>query len=353
MEKIFIDLDKNSYYIYIEDGILNHIDNYIGNADKIMIITDSNVEKLYGDRLVKGLAGRESYKTIINPGESSKTLETVESILSDMLDLNFTRKSKIIALGGGVVGDIAGFCASIYMRGIEFIQVPTTLLAQVDSSVGGKTGVNLPKGKNMIGSFYQPQVVLIDVDTLKSLNNREIVSGLGEVIKYGLIWDREFLNEIKNSLKDILSLKEKTLKNIIKKSCKIKAEIVSKDEREIGIRKILNYGHTIGHALETITDYKLYSHGQAILIGMYYEASMAKNLNMIDSSYFKEIENIIQSLEISLDISRYSREELIDNMMGDKKNRDGKISFILPSGPGEVEERLLERGEVSWQIMKQ
>lgn len=347
MEKILIDLDIDSYYIYIGKRFLNYIDDYIGNIDKVMIVTDENVDSFYGEMITENLK-EETHKFIIESGESSKTLSTVERILSKMLELNFTRNSKIIALGGGVVGDIAGFVASIYMRGISFLQVPTTLLAQIDSSVGGKTGVNLPNGKNMIGSFYQAELVLIDTDTLKTLPRREIISGLGEIIKYGLIWDYEFLNYIENNLNDILNLKEDILKNIICKCCKIKAEIVSKDEKELGLRKILNYGHTIGHALETVSSYKRYSHGEAILIGMYYEGIMAKKLDLIGNDYLLKIQRIIESLDIDLDISVYPKELLLDNMMRDKKNKEGKISFIFPNGKASVKEVLLDRSEVNW-----
>lgn len=347
MEKVYVDLDRNSYYIHIGEGLLNYIDDYTENADKIMIIVDENVDSFYGKVVIESFV-KEAHKFIISPGERSKTFSNVEMILSKMLELNFTRNSKIIALGGGVVGDIAGFAASIYMRGISFLQVPTTLLSQVDSSVGGKTGVNLPNGKNIVGSFYQPEVVLIDTITLKTLPKREIISGLGEVIKYGIIWDYKFLNQIETDLDEILNLKEETLKDIISKCCKIKSEIVSKDEKEIGLRKILNYGHTIGHALETASDYKRYTHGEAVLIGMYYEALMAKGFDLIDDNYFLKIKRIITSLDIVFDISEYSKDILLDNMVRDKKNKEGKISFILPNGKGTVEEILLDRGEINW-----
>lgn len=348
MEKVFIDLDKESYSIYIDENLLSSLDAYVGQGDKIIIITDENVDRLYGKLLRDLLKERQVYTFAISPGEASKNFKTVENILSQMLEYNFTRKSKIIALGGGVVGDIAGFCASIYMRGISFLQVPTSLLAQVDSSVGGKTGVNLEKGKNMIGSFYQPENVIIDTSTLKTLPEKEIVSGLGEIIKYGIIWDYNFLEEIEESLESLMKVKDSTMKKIIKKCCMIKAEIVSQDEKELGIRKILNFGHTIGHALETATSYKTYTHGQAVLIGMYYEALMAKGFKMIDREYFNKIEKIIKETGINLDINKFSKEELLHNMTKDKKNKDGKISFILPNGPGSVEEVLLDRGEVKW-----
>lgn len=342
MEKVYIDLGVNSYYIHIGKDLLHSISDYIKGGDRYLLITDENVDKLYGDLVYKELEGKNLYKFIIKPGEQSKTLDTVEEILSSMIEIGLTRKSKIISLGGGVVGDIAGFCASIYMRGIPFIQIPTTLLSQVDSSVGGKTGVNMEKGKNMVGSFYQPEVVIIDTNTLKTMPHRGLISGIGEVIKYGIIWDYDFLNSINKNLDKILELEEEIIKKIIKSCCEIKAEIVSQDEKENGIRKILNNGHTIGHSLETLTKYKRYTHGEAVLIGMYYEAFMAKKFGYIEQDYFKEIEKLISNLDISLDISQFSIKSLIDAMMKDKKNRDGKVSFILPKGRSKVEEVLLD-----------
>lgn len=352
MEKSFIDLESNSYYIYIEEGILNYLADYIGNADKYLIIFDKNVEKYYGDRVYKSLEGKVICSIILTPGENTKTMNTVENILSQMVEFGLTRKSKIIAVGGGVVGDISGFCASIYMRGIPFIQVPTTLLSQVDSSVGGKTGVNMPQGKNLIGSFYQPETVIIDINTLKTLDRREVISGLGEVIKYGIIWDYDFFNNIKTHILNILEGEGKQIKVIIKRCCEIKAKIVSEDEKELGIRKILNYGHTIGHGLESITNYGKYTHGEAVILGMYYEAFMARNLGYIEEDYFMEIENLIKNLNLSLDIKELDMEQLVKAMLKDKKNKEGKISFILPIGKGKVEEKLFDKIDVVSELNK-
>ena len=352
MKKVFIDLGVNSYYIYIDDGLLNSPLEYIGQGDKYLIILDENIERIYGNILYDSLKGKEIHKFVIPPGEKSKTLGMVEEILSKMIEFGLTRKSKIIALGGGVVGDISGFCASIYMRGIAFIQIPTTLLSQVDSSVGGKTGVNMDQGKNMVGSFYQPESVIIDTNTLKTLNKRELISGIGEVIKYGIICDYEFFKWIKENLKYILQLEKNTMKTIIKKSCKIKAHIVSEDEKDVGIRKILNYGHTIGHGLETITNYEKYTHGEAVILGMYYEAFIAKNLGYIEEKYFREIENLIISLDVSLDMRDCSIELLVDAMMKDKKNKENKISFIFPKERGKAEEDLLDKKDVILEMSK-
>lgn len=352
MEKIYIDLGINSYYIYIKEGLLNFLSSYIGKADKYLIILDENVEKVYGDMVCKNLEANEIYKIVIPYGEESKNLGLVEKVLSRMIEIGITRRSKIIALGGGVVGDIAGFCASIYMRGIPFIQVPTTLLSQVDSSIGGKTGVNMPYGKNMVGSFYQPEVVIIDINTLQTLDKKELISGLGEVIKYGIIWDYDFFNIINKNISNILKLEESIMKIIIKRCCEIKAEIVSKDEKELGIRKILNHGHTIGHGLEVITDYKEYNHGEAVLLGIYYESFIAKNLGYIEEDYFIEIESLIKNLNISLDISKFNMEDLVYAMMKDKKNKEGKISFILPMGKGKVQEKSFNKIDLISELYK-
>lgn len=346
MEKLCIDLNDNSYMINIDRGLLENLQDFLGEGDKWVIVTDENVDVLYGQKLTQLLKDRKVEKIVIPSGEGSKNLQTVEYILKTMLEYSLTRRSKVIALGGGVVGDIAGFCASIYMRGIPFIQVPTTLLAQVDSSVGGKTGVNMPQGKNIVGSFYQPQAVVIDVETLSTLSKRELISGIGEVIKYGIIYDHNFLEYINKNLSKLFALEEEVIIEVIKRCCEIKAEVVSKDEKEEGLRKILNYGHTIGHALETATHYKNYTHGEAVLIGMYYEALMAKKLGYIDESYYNQISETIKKTGISLEIYRTPLPVLIDCMMKDKKNKDGKISFILPEGKGKVTEVLLTREEI-------
>ncbi|SES89171.1 3-dehydroquinate synthase [Natronincola peptidivorans] len=348
MERVLIDLKDKSYTIHIEGGLLKSLSDYLGQADKWLLITDDHVDQLYGAAAEDALKNKEMYKVSIPPGEGSKTMETVEKILASMIGFGLTRKSKVIALGGGVVGDIAGFCASIYMRGIPFIQVPTTLLSQVDSSVGGKTGVNLPQGKNIVGSFYQPEAVIIDTDTLKTLPKKELVSGIGEVIKYGIIYDYNFLQNIKNNFNEMMELQGETMKNIIKKCCEIKAEVVIQDEKEQGLRKILNYGHTIGHGLEAVTKYNKYTHGEAVLIGMYYEALMAKNFGYIGKGYFEEIEALIRKVDITLDITEFSLEALVEAMMKDKKNKEGKISFILPKERGQVKEVLLSSDEVVW-----
>ena len=341
MEKLHINLEKNSYDIYIEMGLVSKLESYIGKVPRVVLITDQNVEKFYGKSLDALMRKREVYRITLPPGESNKTLTMVEKILGDMLDYGINRDSMVIAVGGGVVGDIAGFCASIYMRGIPYLQVPTTLLSQVDSSVGGKTGVNMPGGKNTVGSFYQPLAVIIDPGVLNTLSKRELITGIGEVIKYGIIYDDEFLTYIDENYDGILGLEEKVIKTVIKRCCEVKASIVAKDEKEKGIRKILNYGHTLGHALETLGSYEKHTHGEAVLIGMYYEALMAKNMGLINNNYFQRITKVIKKTDVSLNINNFKIQELIEAMGKDKKNKGDKISFILPLGGGRVQEKLL------------
>ncbi|NBG88814.1 3-dehydroquinate synthase [Isachenkonia alkalipeptolytica] len=341
MEKLQIALENNPYEIHMEKGLIRGLDPYLEKADQTLIITDENVDRLYGDSLEAGMKGRESQKIILPPGESSKNLSMVEKILSKMLDLGLTRNSRIIALGGGVVGDIAGFCASIYMRGIPYVQVPTTLLAQVDSSVGGKTGVNLPQGKNTVGSFYQPRWVVIDPKVLSTLSKRERITGIGEVIKYGVIYDYDFLTYIRENFEALMNLEETVILAVVKRCCEIKGEIVVEDEKEKGLRKILNFGHTLGHALEALSNYEKYTHGEAVLIGMYHEAFMAKKMGLLDAAYFEEVAGLIKKTGVSLDIEGFPREDLVQRMMRDKKNKGDKISFIVPRERGKVEEKLL------------
>ena len=234
--------------------------------------------------------------------------------------------------------------------GISFIQIPTTLLAQVDSSVGGKTGVNLPEAKNIIGSFHQPELVIADTVFLKTLPRREVISGLGEVVKYGIIEDYGFFNMIKTQVEKILSIDQQVLPYVVKKCCEIKANIVSQDEKEQGLRKNLNFGHTIGHALETITNYKKYTHGEAVIIGMLYESKLAKAMGLINEEYYSEISGCIKATGVPLGIEWTTKEELVEIMGRDKKNQSDRLSYILPVDQGRVQEFLL-RGSESLKLL--
>lgn len=341
MEKINVDLNEKNYDILIGKDILDNIEDLIDdNEETNFIITDRNVNALYSNKLD---FLKNYHKIIIEPGENSKTIDTAIDILKQMLIKGLSRKSKVIAFGGGVVGDLAGFCSSIYMRGISFIQIPTTLLAQVDSSVGGKTGVNLLEYKNSIGSFYQPTKVIMDTELLKTLPYKQLLSGIGEIIKYGIIYDYFFFQYIVKEIEKIKTLDPDVILYVIKRCCEIKGEIVSKDEKEEGVRKILNFGHTIGHGIEAVTSFSKYTHGEAIIIGMYEEILLAQRLGLINNDYAIEILEFLESLDIDLDISSYPKNDLIDFILHDKKNLKGKISFILPVSPGKVKEIFLEK----------
>ncbi|NLM04868.1 MAG: 3-dehydroquinate synthase [Clostridiales bacterium] len=344
MERVEIKLRENPYDILIGPGLLNNLDNLIeDNTEQNFIITDENVHSLYADYL-KPLT---NYDTIvIPPGEESKSIDMATNILKTLLKKGTSRKSQIIAFGGGVVGDLAGFCSSIYMRGISFVQVPTTLLAQVDSSVGGKTGVNLMDYKNSVGAFYQPKRVIIDTKVLHTLPYRQVLSGIGEIIKYGIIYDYDFFQYVIKHIDQIKCCNPDIMSYVIKTCCEIKAKIVAQDEKENGLRKILNFGHTIGHGLEGITGFSKYTHGEAVIIGMYYETFLAKKLGLINKNYSKEIMDFIEDIGLDLNIDDYPISQLTNWMLKDKKNVKGKISFIFPIAEGRVEEHFLTKDEL-------
>jgi 3-dehydroquinate synthase len=348
VETVRVNLGANSYNIQIGAGLLANISDYIGQADKLIVVTDRNVNRLYGRALINALSGAPHCQYVMKPGETSKNMGTVTRVLARMLDNRLTRSSAVLGFGGGVVGDVAGFCASVYMRGIPYIQIPTTLLAQVDSSVGGKTGVNLPQAKNCIGTFSQPKAVIIDTDMLKSLAGREMLSGIGEIIKYGIVADYDFFRAVKDNLPALLRRESAVLRPLIRRCCEIKAKVVAKDEKDTGLRRILNCGHTVGHALEAVTAYSRYTHGEAVLVGLYYETGIACRRGLVTPEYAQEIMDCIQNTGVSVDIGRYSRESLLTAMAHDKKNKQGKIAFILPVGPGKAAEFLLTAADINW-----
>jgi 3-dehydroquinate synthase len=274
MTTVHVDLGDRSYPIYVEQGVLGNLADYLHKhnlTERLFIITDDNVRQIYGDTVLSSLqnAGLQAELFSVPAGENSKSLELANYLFTKMLEHRADRESIIIALGGGVVGDLAGFVAATFMRGIRFVQVPTTILAQVDSSVGGKVGINHPLGKNLIGAFYQPQFVLIDPATLQTLPEREIRAGCAEIIKYGYIYDRSFYDVIAAHLDSLFLLRDaELLEQALCRSCEIKAEVVSQDEKESGLRAILNFGHTVGHAIEAVTSYSSFLHGESIVHGM-------------------------------------------------------------------------------------
>ena len=330
-----IDVPGGSYEIHVAPGAMGRLEDYLPATQEYMVVTDSNVDSLYGTCL------GDVPKFVFPAGEQSKTMQTVMEIVEAMLARGLSRRAVVVALGGGVVGDMAGFAASIYMRGVPYVQVATTLLAQVDSSVGGKTGVNTRFGKNTVGSFYQPRQVIIDPETLRTLPQREIINGIGEVIKYGFIYDHAFLLSVEKQFEDLLHLDSHILVDVIKRCCAIKAAVVNEDETEQGVRKILNFGHTVGHALEAVTEYKVYTHGEAVLLGMLYETKAARALGKLDEEHYATICRVLGLVDLDWSVSHYDPEALLGHMAKDKKNRDGKVSLLLPTAPGRVEEVLL------------
>ena len=301
----------------------------IGKNNKVLIITDSGVPKKHIRKIKDIITCKKINVLTLNQGEKSKSLASFQKIMNMLFTLNFDRSDSLIALGGGVVGDITGFCAATYLRGINYIQVPTTLLAQVDSSVGGKTAINVPQGKNLIGSFYNPKFVLISTDFLKTLPQEQYESGLGEVIKYAFIGNKKLKRIIEDNAKKIIERNEKILKTIIEESIKTKSKIVTKDEKENGIRAILNFGHTFGHAIEAHHGYKKITHGAAITMGMVIAAKVSLFEGYIKDQELENIISVIKSLGLKADHKQYKYSDLKKYMKIDKKVSDGQLNLIL------------------------
>jgi len=355
MNKIRVELGERSYTIAAGSGILKDIGKSLERFDfskKAAIISNPTVFGLYGRTLAASLTGSgfEIIEIILPDGEEYKNLSSIEKIYEELLKKRFDRRSVMIALGGGVIGDITGFAASTYMRGIDFIQVPTTLLAQVDSSVGGKTGVNHALGKNMIGTFWQPRLVWVDISTLHSLSRRNFLAGIAEIIKYGIIWDSAFFDFLEKKRETILSLNPDDISYIIERSCEIKADVVSRDEREAGLRAILNFGHTIGHAIETATGYTAFLHGEAVAIGMHVESMIAREAGLIGSDEVSRIKHLLKTFGLPTEIpAGINIATLFGAMQLDKKTVAGDVKFILPEQIGKV--RI--QGNISEQVVQQ
>ncbi|QQY80521.1 3-dehydroquinate synthase [Keratinibaculum paraultunense] len=326
---IFIDkYNLSRFYEYVLDESIN----------RIYIITDKIVNKLYIEYLKSYIDNNiETYVYVLPPGEENKTIENVLLIYDDLIQNNIDRQTLIVSFGGGVVGDIAGFVASTYKRGIKYIQIPTTFLSQVDSSIGGKTGFDYKGFKNIIGTFYFPERIFIDVSFLKSLSKREIICGLGEVFKYGLIADYSLFQFIKNNFKNIYDKNLDILMHIVNSSVNIKHNIVSKDKYDKGLRNILNFGHTIGHSIESYYNFSKYNHGEAVILGMMYEFYIALELSLIDKEYFAEVYNTLSFILPPISFTRKEIEDLIHIMKNDKKNIDNNIAFVLPIDKGKVD----------------
>lgn len=339
---LHVDLAERSYEIVIENGALTRVGALLAPlklGKRGIIITNTVVSEWYLEPVLKSLQAHdfEVDVYILPDGEQTKSLAWLEQIFHKMLAMHLDRHSFVVALGGGVVGDLAGFAAASFMRGIPFVQIPTTLLAQVDSSVGGKTGVNLREGKNLIGAFYQPRIVAIDPAVLQTLPQRQLRAGFAEVIKYGVIYDAEFFEYLEEHRDAIFALEAEQIEHIIHTACKIKAEVVEQDEREAGLRAILNFGHTVGHALEAICGYGHYVHGEAVAIGMAVACSIAEDALDFDKTQTQRVQALIEQSELPRLVPHdIPHETIIEYMQRDKKVQDEVIRFALPHRIGEV-----------------
>ncbi len=339
MRNLQINLLNNQYEILIKSGIINSIGEEISNiyeGNKIALITDENVDEFYGDIVKESLEDNDFkvLKVVLKPGEGSKSIESLMKLYNELLDFKLNRGNLIIALGGGVIGDLAGFCAATLLRGIPFVQVPTSLLAQIDSSIGGKVAIDLPRGKNLIGNFYHPRAVYIDPQVLKTLDMRYVNDGLGEAIKYGLIKDK-WLFEKFESIESYEALFEH-IEDIIYKCCSIKKHVVEHDEKDKRERMILNFGHTIGHAIEKLENYKGVSHGEAVAIGMYSIALRCEELNICKDGVANRIKSLLDKFNLPYSFQGKTRGDIIDAISVDKKTIGNFINLILIEDIGKV-----------------
>jgi len=345
---VAVALGDRSYDIVIQPGLLTEVGQRLTNlaqSRQVGVVTDRHVARHHLPAMLRSLrsAGFDPTDIVLAPGERTKTLSTVGAILDVLVRKKFERKSLLVALGGGVVGDLTGFAAAIYQRGIPVVQVPTTLVAQVDSSVGGKTGVDHPLGKNLFGAFHQPRAVFIDPVTLRTLPRREWIAGIAEVIKYGVIADEAFFSFLEQSIDSLLQLDELTVLRVIARSCEIKAQVVADDERESDQRRILNYGHTIGHALESLEGYRGMIHGEAVGIGLVQEADLAHYLGICQREVVERVRNLVGRAGLAEAIPSVSFQSLWAAMQHDKKVVGGQVVGVWPVRIGEVVIRPLDQ----------
>jgi 3-dehydroquinate synthase len=339
-------LAERSYDIAIGTGCLASVGQFVAErmpCRHAVVITDEHVEEPHAQRVAESLASAEGLEAtvdllVIEAGEAAKSIDNANMLWEKLLELGADRATVVVAVGGGVIGDLAGFVAASFARGIPFVQVPTTLLAQVDSSVGGKVGINLPGAKNMVGAFWQPRGVLIDTQVLETLPNREYRSGLAEVVKYGVILDAEFFNYLEQHVDDLNGRSPDALRHIIRRSCELKALVVSQDEREeTGLRAVLNYGHTFCHAIETLTGYGTYLHGEAVAIGMVCASRLAERMGRIPATLTTRQEKLLAALGLPTQLPKLNADEMINVMGRDKKAEQGRLRFVLPTRLGHVE----------------
>ena len=344
MSTLTVNLPHNTYHIAIASGNLSQLGNQMQQlkiGKKVLVVSNPEIFDYYGEACLKSLesAGFEVYKHLIPSGESHKHLQSIEQVYDTALANRIERSSTLVALGGGVIGDMTGFAAATWLRGVNFVQVPTSLLAMVDASVGGKTGVNHPQGKNLIGAFYQPKLVLIDPDVLKTLPPREFRAGMAEVIKYGIIWGDDLFTKLEqaSNIDSYQTIEPKLLETILIRSCQAKADVVSQDEKESGIRAILNYGHTIGHAVESLTHYSKFVHGEAVAIGMVAAGKIAIHMGLWQEQEANRQDALIKKAGLPTDIPpNLIFEDICLTLQSDKKVKSGKVRFVLPTTIGKV-----------------
>ena len=350
-ERLLLGLGSRSYPIYIGYDILSRLGELCPNLSgkATVIVSTQNVAKHFLPIIENALrkSNAQTFSIILPDGEKEKKLSNVDLIATKMLEKGLTRTSVILALGGGVIGDLSGFAASVYLRGIDFIQIPTTLLSQVDSSVGGKTGVNHRLGKNMIGTFYQPKSVIIDLQTLETLPDKEFTSGVSEVIKYGCIEDGVFFEWIEQNCVSLKRRSTESLAHAIKKSCEIKSQIVEEDEKEAGKRALLNFGHTFGHAIENGLGYGEWLHGEAISVGMVMASKLSCEQGYIQNSGVERVTDLLKRFELPVIPPAFSADLFLDLMKKDKKNKDNKLNYILLESIGKAFMKSFEAKEIS------
>ncbi len=342
MQTLTVDLGSRSYPIFIGEGVMQDVQTwgeYVTKTSHLVIVTNTTVAPLYLQKLETALQslGYSVLSCVLPDGEEYKNLDSFNQIMTFLLEHNCGRDTTLFALGGGVIGDLTGFAAASFQRGIDFIQVPTTLLSHVDSSVGGKTGVNHPLGKNMIGAFYQPKAVLIDVTCLQTLPQRELAAGMAEVIKYGIIWDKDFFSFLEANTDKIWQLDTTTLVTVIQRCCAIKAEVVRQDEREGGLRAILNLGHTFGHAIETFMGYGVWLHGEGVGAGMVMASRLALLRQKITEQDFQRIVALIKANQLPVEKpQKMTVADFLKLMIHDKKTKNGKVRYIIPDALGKA-----------------
>jgi 3-dehydroquinate synthase len=334
VETIVVALGERSYPIHVGPGLLGNTALYGLTAKQVLVVTNDVVAPLYLPRVQAALAGRDVATVVLPDGERQKTLTTFATVIDRLVDARFHRDACVVALGGGVIGDLTGYVAASYQRGIDFVQIPTTLLAQVDSSVGGKTAVNHARAKNMIGAFHQPIAVLADTDTLRTLPPRELAAGLAEIIKYGIIVDAEFFAWLEEHIDELKALDAAALTHAIRRSCEIKASIVAEDEREHGRRALLNLGHTFGHALEAIGHYERWLHGEAVAVGTVLAARTSVALGWLKAGDAERIEKLLGRAGLPTKASGVVADELLDHMRGDKKADRAGLKLVLVEALG-------------------